>query len=61
MFETFGRELAFVANQPNVNVWTLLEANGRLIVLAGFHQVNRLGYFVTEQSWDREYEFYVDT
>lgn len=53
MFETFGDELAFIKDQPIGCVWTLIEADDDcLVILSGFHFVNRLGHFVTERPWE---------
>ena len=52
MFETFGVELNFVRSQPDNKVWTLMnDDDGNLVITSGFHFVNRVGYFVTEESW----------
>jgi len=50
LFETYGEELEFVRSQDPDRVWTLLECDGELHIVSGFHRVNRLGYFVCEQS-----------
>lgn len=62
MFETYGAELEFVRQQPSDKVWTLLDAEGRLYVVAGLHFVNRVGYFVTREPArpDRNYSIRVD-
>lgn len=51
MFETFGAELEFVKSQPADRVWTWTDndTGSRTTVGAGYHYVNRIGYFVTEQ------------
>ena len=49
LFETFGEELAYVRSQDPFYIWTLVECDGILFVISGFHMVNRLGYFVTER------------
>lgn len=57
MFETYDIELEWVRTQPNENVWTYIDGdNGELLLIAGFHIVNRIGYFVTEVPWDNENE-----
>ena len=33
------------------HVWTLVEAEGLRYICAGFHHVNRLAYFVTNEPW----------
>lgn len=51
MFETFGEEMDFVLTQDNRQVWTLVEGDEGMYVLAGTHLVNRMGFFVTEVPW----------
>lgn len=58
MFETYGAELSFVRAQPPATVWTLLDADGTLYVQAGYHHVNRIGYFVTTTPAGRPDESY---
>ena len=58
MFETFGKELEFVKDQPENKVWTLMDDDdGNLVITTGFHVVNRVGYYVTEIPWNREMTF----
>lgn len=53
MFETYGEELEFIRSYPDQKkVWTLLEADGKQYISAGYHHVNRLGYFITEIAWE---------
>ena len=60
MYETFGLELDYVRKQPNNRVWTVVDTDGDdLIILAGFHFVNRLGYLVTNEEWLDEFEEYL--
>lgn len=51
MFETFDAELAEVkktlATKP-LNVWTIISADGDLIIIQGYHYVDRIGYLITE-------------
>jgi len=52
MFETFGAELEAVQAVHPGCVWTLVSGDDdTLIILSGFHTVNRLGYIVTEFYW----------
>ena len=54
MFETFGAELDFVFlknQQTPEKVWTLVEGDEGQYFEAGFHTVNRVGYFITENPW----------
>ena len=42
----------YVLQANDSHVWTYMEADdGSLIVLAGYHWVNRIGYFITELPW----------
>lgn len=54
MFETFGKEheaVISVATQEPRRVWTLVDGDGEQVIINGYHQVNRVGYFVTENAW----------
>lgn len=46
LFETYGRELAFVQQQERQYIWTLCDGDNGLFIASGCHFVNRLGYFV---------------
>lgn len=35
--------------------WTLIDCDGRLLLGAGFHIVNRLGYVLCRNGWDGEW------
>lgn len=56
MFETYNSELAFVkSNLKNNTVWTIVDGdNNELLVISGFHYVNRFGYFITEEPYEEE-------
>jgi len=54
MFETFGEELAMVRRHDLHSVFTLVEADGFEYVIAGYHVVNRMGYFIVKQPWGIE-------
>ena len=52
MFETFGAELDYVRTMPARQVWTLVEGDeNELIIIDGYHLVNRIGYFITDRPW----------
>lgn len=60
-FETYGKDLAHVIKvakgTPN-HVWTLIEEdNGSLVLIAGYHVVNRLAYLITENPWTNPKQF----
>ena len=57
MYETYGEEEAYIremAKKEPKRVWTVLDVDGELIIAAGFHFVNRMGYIITEKEWENE-------
>lgn len=46
LFETYGEELKKVREQSYLNIWTLLDCNGKLYISPGYHIINRLNYFI---------------
>jgi hypothetical protein len=50
MFETYGEELEYVKKQNPNCIWTLMDSDDgeEPLVVEGFHFVNRIGYFITE-------------
>ena len=60
MYETFGEELEYIKAQPNKRIWTIVDGDDDdLLIIAGYHFVNRLGYLVTNEEWSDEYETYL--
>lgn len=64
MYETYGEELEHILKLIKEgkfkNIWTIVDdENGDLVIVAGYHLVNRFGYIVTEKEWDEE-DAYVD-
>lgn len=53
MFETYGDELAYVQEQPDANVWTIIDGGGTEpdVLMSGKMRINRIGFIVTEQRW----------
>jgi hypothetical protein len=63
MYETYGDEYEYIREMaqkhPN-RVWTLVDGDdGELVIIAGWHYVNRMNYVVTEKPWNTGDE-YVD-
>ena len=55
-FETYGDEVLFVCEQPNATVWTEMDGDEGVYIVAGYHLANRICYYVTEIPWtDDEY------
>ena len=51
-FETYGSEVEFVREQPQDVIWTCVETdNDEMILIPGFHHVNRMYYMITEKPW----------
>jgi len=72
MFETYGEELAFVIEMSKQNrVITIIEIYGdeidedgdlipNMCYASGMHHVNRIGYLITEESIEFEFECLID-
>jgi hypothetical protein len=59
MFETYGEELDYVQCHDENHVWTLVDGDLGISLLAGYYVVNRIGYFVTEVAWEDTIEILV--
>lgn len=55
MFETYGPEVVLVSLVEEHHVWTLIDGEDTMVIVAGRHFVNRLGYFVTVEPWKHEH------
>ncbi len=51
MFETYGDELEYIEKTNPKNIWTIIETDNDFSLIAGYHYVNRYGYFITEKQW----------
>lgn len=61
MYETYGEDLKIVCHTADNNhrkLWTLLDCDGKLYLSPGFHIVNRLNYFICENSWNENTKDY---
>jgi len=48
LFETYGQEVAYVANQDPDYVWTVMDGDdGGMFFGNGIHVVNRIGYLIS--------------
>jgi hypothetical protein len=64
MFETYGEELQHIQglcknDVMKQTVWTIIEAEGKLFYISGFHYVNRFGYLITEEPIEEGLEIEV--
>ena len=74
MFETYGQEVDFINNiqrmQQNCKteaellsrkqIWTIIEAEGKMYFVSGYHYVNRFGYLLTEEAVPEGIEYEVE-
>lgn len=54
LFDTYGKDeqaVIAVATQEPRRVWTLVDTDNGLTIMNGYHYVNRVGYFITEEPW----------
>ena len=54
-FETYGKEQEFVRNTDPKFIWTEVDGEGGTYIVAGYHYVNRIHYYITENPWEDEY------
>jgi hypothetical protein len=57
LYETYGDELEYVrkiAQEAPKKLWTIVEADGVMSYVAGFHYVNRIGYLICEVEFEEE-------
>jgi hypothetical protein len=54
-FETYGEEVEFVTKADNNHIWTEVDGDSGCYIISGYHYVNRIHYYITENPWDDEY------
>jgi len=54
-FETYGEEVEFVQKADNKYIWTEVDGDEGTYIMAGYHWVNRIHYYITENPWDDEW------
>jgi hypothetical protein len=68
MFETYGDDLAEVLRLSSdvldpagpLKVWTIVENDdGDLVIVDGYHRVNRMGYMITDKPADAGVQYVV--
>jgi hypothetical protein len=63
MYETYDEELDYVkeiySKDPG-RIWTYVDCDGELIIVSGYHHVNRMGYFVTAVPCEPDTEIEVE-
>lgn len=62
VMETYGDDLEAVVAQHEKNpktVWTIVETDDdEMVIIAGYHYVNRFLYFVSNEEWEDDMEEY---
>jgi hypothetical protein len=54
-YETYGEEVEYVKLQDNHHIWTEVDGDYGTYIVAGWHFVNRISYYITEKAWDDEW------
>ena len=54
-YETYGEEVEYVKLQDNKHIWTEVDGDSGTYIVAGWHFVNRINYYITNKPWDDEY------
>jgi hypothetical protein len=54
-FETYGEEVDFVKAQDPKHIWTEVDGDEGTYIVAGWHFVNRIHYYITENPWEDEW------
>lgn len=54
-FETYGDEVEFVKQQDPNKIWTEVDGDSGTYIVAGWHFVNRIHYYITTNPWTDEY------
>ena len=57
LLETYGTDLDTVQGTDPRYVWTWSQGDYCDIITAGYHVVNRLGYYITEVPWTNEHDY----
>lgn len=57
-FETYGDDFEFVKSQKQGHIWTEVSCDYVTEVYAGYHSVNRMGYYITEIAWEDKNIFF---
>jgi hypothetical protein len=58
-YETYGHELEYVCLQPHSTVWTEMDGDEGVYIVAGYHLANRIQYYITEIPWTDDEEPFV--
>jgi len=59
-FETYGEDLEYVKKHDTKFIWTLIEVDGNLYIIQGFHWVNRMNYLIASKPYIKGQTEFVD-
>lgn len=54
-YETYGEDFGFVSKQDPKHTWTEIDGDSGTYIVAGYHFVNRIQYYITENPWEDEW------
>jgi hypothetical protein len=54
-FETYGEEQELVRTTDPKFIWTEVDGDSGTYIVAGYHYVNRIQYYITTNPWEDEY------
>jgi hypothetical protein len=54
-FETYGEEVDSVRSADNHHIWTEVDGDSGTYIVAGYHYVNRIQYYITVKPWEDEF------
>jgi len=58
-FETFGPELEYVLLKDNYYVWTEVDGDEGVYIVAGYRLANRIQYYITEIPWTDDDDIFI--
>jgi hypothetical protein len=59
-FHWAGKDLEDLKKYPDNQIWTMLDCDGKIYIVPGWHYVNRMDYLITEVPWkegQRDYKY----
>lgn len=51
LLETYGDDLKLLQQTDNNRIWTLIDVDGKLEIIEGYHIVNRMNYIITKKPY----------
>lgn len=54
LWETYGEDLERIIRTPHDRIWTVVDCDGKLMIVAGYHLVNRMNYIISQKPWGKK-------